>query len=360
MIKQRKKRIVVGMSGGVDSSVTVSLLQKQGYEVIGATMQLLPKEDAKKSACCNLDAVDDAKRVAYKMGIAHYTINSRDTFKTHVIDPFIQTYAAGQTPNPCVECNRFIKFDELWRKADEIGCDMVATGHYSRIIKRKNGIYELREAKDKNKDQSYFLYMLNQEKLKKIKFPLGNFTKDQIRELARDMGLVTANKPDSQEICFVPKSYKHYIEPHLTKSQKQTGPIVNLAGDVLGQHQGLYHYTVGQRKGLNLASPIPLYVLELKAESNTLVVGEKDQLQNNLLELHTFTKVNENEDLIKNTYDVKLRYQMRPIKATVLKTGSGLASLQLQSPVSAIALGQSCVLYQGTRLVGGGIIGKRN
>ena len=184
--------------------------------------------------------------------------------------------------------------------------------------------------------------------------------KDQIRELARDMGLVTANKPDSQEICFVPKSYKHYIEPHLTKSQKQTGPIVNLAGDVLGQHQGLYHYTVGQRKGLNLASPIPLYVLELKAESNTLVVGEKDQLQNNLLELHTFTKVNENEDLIKNTYDVKLRYQMRPIKATVLKTGSGLASLQLQSPVSAIALGQSCVLYQGTRLVGGGIIGKRN
>lgn len=358
MLRKRKPRIIVGMSGGVDSSVTVALLKKRGFEVIGVTLQLLPKEKAQQSACCNLDAIEDAKRVAYKLKIPHYTANSRNIFQERVIQPFINSYAQGLTPNPCVECNRYIKFDELWQKAQEIGGDYMATGHYSRIIKRhKTDTFELLEAKDTHKDQSYFLYMLNQEKLSKIKFPLGYYTKPEIRKMAESMGLLTANKPDSQEICFVSqKSYQDYVAPQLSDSQKKQGNIVTLAGDVIGKHEGLYKYTVGQRKGLKIAWPSPLYVLDIDVIRNQLVVGEKDQLQKKELQLNTFSLVNPNENIINQNFLIKCRYQMKGIKAQVKKYHNNSGVIELDQAFSAIAKGQSCVLYKGKRIVGGGII----
>ena len=358
MLRKRKPRIVVGMSGGVDSSVTVALLKKRGFEVIGVTLQLLPKEKAQQSACCNLDAIEDAKRVAYRLKIPHYTANSRNIFQERVIQPFINSYANGETPNPCVECNRYIKFDELWTKAQEIGGDYMATGHYCRIIKRsKTQTYDLLEAKDTHKDQSYFLYMLNQEKLSKIKFPLGYFTKPEIRKMAEDMGLLTANKPDSQEICFVAqKSYKNYVSPHLNEEQKKSGPIVTLAGDIVGQHEGLYKYTIGQRKGLNIAWPYPLYVLDINVTQNKIVVGEKDQLQKKTLKLNQFSLVNADEHILNNSFTIKCRYQMKAIKAIIRSHTVSEAEIELSEPFSAIANGQSCVVYKGKRIVGGGII----
>lgn len=355
---KRKKRIVVGMSGGVDSSVTVALLKKRGFEVIGVTLQLLPKEDAVQSACCNLDAIEDAKRVAYKLKIPHYTANSREVFQNHVISPFIASYAKGQTPNPCVECNRYIKFDELWKKAQDIGGDYMATGHYSRIVKRhKTNIYELREAKDTLKDQSYFLYMLGQDQLKKLKFPLGHYTKPEIRKIAETLNLINAKKKDSQEICFVAqKSYKDYVKPHLTQADQAAGPIVNLAGDKIGNHQGLYQYTVGQRKGLNISWPEPLYVLDMLPQQNTLVVGEKHMLKKSTLLLNQFSLVNPEENILNQTIQVKLRYQMKPVKGYIQHLSPNQATLQLNTPMAAIAKGQACVLSQGTRIIGGGTI----
>lgn len=349
---------MVGMSGGVDSSVTAALLKKRGYDVIGITMQLLPAEEERKSACCNLGAVDDAKRVAAKLGIPHYTINSRDNFQKHVIDDFIQKYSQGVTPNPCVECNRFIKFDELWRYGRDLDADYVATGHYCKITKSpKTGKYFLKKAADSSKDQSYFLYMLTQEKLQKILFPLSKYTKTEIRQMAESMGLLNAKKPDSQEICFVSqKSYKDYVKSHLPDESKVAGDILNTQGEVIGQHSGIFQFTIGQKKGLNLPFPYPLFVLHIDPLTNRIMVGDRDALQKKTLHLHTVTLVDESELILGKHFEVRTRYQMTPIAAKVLSQEKNKMSLELSSASSMIAPGQSCVLYQKDRIVGGGIL----
>ena len=354
---KKKKTVLVGMSGGVDSSVCAALLKKRGYNVIGITMQLLPDEKVQASTCCNLSAISDAKRVAQKLGIRHYTINSRESFKKNVIDSFIGEYLKGQTPNPCVECNRFIKFDELLKKAPTFDADFVATGHYClRTYSPKTKKYFLKKGKDPKKDQSYFLYMIPQEKLSKIIFPLGGYNKTQIREMANEWGLINANKKESQEICFVPKSYKDYIEQNVDTSKFASGNVVDIDGNKLGEHNGLYNYTVGQRKGLGITSNIPKYVLKIDFKNNHLVVGDADELNTQIINIKTFTKIDTDEELVGKTFSMKLRYQMSDIKITVSKEGNEEATITTEIPQAFVASGQSAVLYDKDRVVGGGVI----
>ena len=345
------------MSGGVDSSVTAALLKKRGYNVIGVTMQLLPTEEVKKSACCNLSAISDAKRVCAKLDIPHYTVNLRDPFKTHVIDNFVNQYIQGMTPNPCVECNRYIKFDELLKKADALGIDLVATGHYcKRTYSAKTKTYRLKAATDDAKDQSYFLYMLDQQRLSRILFPLGGFTKPEVREMAESFGLLNAKKADSQDICFVTKKdYKHFVETHSQDKDRKPGLIVDKSGKVLGNHQGLYRYTIGQRRGLNLGSETPMFVIDMDSKTNTITVGQPEDLRSQLVRVASFGLIDPNESLDR-TFQVKTRYQMRPITCRVNRESENSAILDFLGDTDFISLGQSAVLYDKDRIVGGGII----
>ena len=358
-MKKRKKRVLLGMSGGIDSSVSAALLQKKGYEVIGITMQLVPKETEKQSACCNLDSINDAKRVASHFNIPHYTLNIRDDFKHHVIDYFVNEYLIGHTPNPCVECNRYIKFSALEQKAKELDADFVATGHYCKITQNtKTKRHFLNKAKDPLKDQSYFLYMLSQGQLKRTLFPLGNYLKSEIRDIACELDLINAKKSESQDICFVTKgSYNTFIEKHLNKSQAITsGTIVTTDGKVLGTHNGIHNYTIGQRKGLNISYHCPLYVIKLNAQKNEVIVGTKDELATNTFTIENTSIVN--PDLFCETkhYQIKVRYQMVPFLATCKKLTKEKLSITATSPLKFISPGQSCVIYDNHRVIGGGII----
>ena len=355
---KQKKRVVLGMSGGLDSSVAAALLKRRGYDVIGITMQLLPKESEKLSACCNLNSICDAKRVAQQVGIPHYTINIRDTFKKQVIDYFINDYLLGLTPNPCVECNRSIKFNELQTVATDLQADYIATGHYCQITKstKTNDVF-LKKGKDPTKDQSYFLYMLTQSQLKKTLFPLGGYLKSEIRALAEKLSLFTAKKAESQEICFVTQgNYASFIEKEINK-QLLPGHIISTAGTILGQHKGIHHYTIGQRRGLNLASETPLYVLKINAKNNTIMVGQKDELSTSTIQLKNISLVNPS-NLIGKSFEIKSRYQMTPFQSRIthLDPKARTMTLQSHSPQTCISPGQSCVLYKGSKVIGGGTI----
>ncbi|MSR88868.1 MAG: tRNA 2-thiouridine(34) synthase MnmA [Candidatus Margulisbacteria bacterium] len=353
-----KKRVLVGMSGGVDSSVAAALLKKRGYDVIGITMQLLPTDSEKDSACCNLGSVNDAKRVASALGIPHYSINSRAPFQEKVIDHFVSQYLQGHTPNPCVECNRHIKFEELYAKAKDLDADYIATGHYcKKYYHPATGTYQLRRAKDPIKDQSYFLYMMQSEQLKSVLFPLGGYDKSEIREMARELKLVNADKEDSQEICFVTqKSYKTFIQEQADPEYLKPGDIVGLNGEKLGTHAGIYQYTIGQRRGINISGPDPLYVLKINAADNTVVVGPLEGLRHASLALKHVTLVNPSENVVGKEFGVKMRSQMAMVTGKVISCADGEARVELLSAQSFMPTGQSCVLYQGDRVVGGGVI----
>jgi len=346
------------MSGGVDSSVTAALLKRRGYDVIGITMQLLPKEQEKQSACCNLDAVCDAQRVAGKLKIPHYVINIRDTFKEKVIDYFVDQYVSGFTPNPCVECNRHIKFDELRRVGVEMGAEYIATGHYvRRVFSPKTRQFTLRKAKDMGKDQSYFLYMLSNENLAKTIFPLGDFHKSEVRQMAESMGLINAQKPDSQEICFVTKgTYKQFVEEQLGSAPVLGGLIVDMDGIVLRSHDGIHQFTIGQRKGIGIAAPEPLYVVRINPFNRQVTVGPKGALKSNVIKLHTTSLVNPGESVLGKTFAMKMRYQMVPFEILVREWSGTDAIIECQIPQEFTSPGQSGVIYDRDRVVGGGVI----
>jgi tRNA-specific 2-thiouridylase len=352
------KRVVVAMSGGVDSSLATALLKEADYEVIGVTMQIWPREASeseKFGGCCGVEAVDAAKQVAYKLGIPHYVMDLRDIFAQKVIADFCQEYSLGRTPNPCIRCNQYVKFEALLQRAKELDADLLATGHYARIHQSTNG-YRLLKAADPNKDQSYFLYTLGQRELQHLLFPVGNLHKLEVRKLATKLGLPTANRPDSQDVCFIPDNdYRPFIAKHVPL---EPGDIVESKGRILGKHRGLAQYTVGQRHGLGLASNQPRYVLKLDTATNRLVVGTKGQLLSNRLLASQLSWVSGKVPQEANNITAKIRYKS-PEAATKLYPRNGTVEVHFYQPQWAIAPGQAVVFYQGEVVLGGGVIEDR-
>ncbi len=349
---------MIGMSGGVDSSVAAFLLQKESLEVIGATMKLYNNEDidfVSEKTCCSLDDVLDAKSVCARLGIRHYTLNMTDDFKKEVIERFISAYQNGFTPNPCIDCNRYMKFSKMLHKAQELDIDYVATGHYARIEKQGDR-YILKKAVDLSKDQSYVLYSLTQEQLKVTKFPLGNYTKQQVREIAEENGFVNARKHESQDICFVPDGdYSKFIEYYTGKTYP-CGDFVDMNGKRLGEHKGIIRYTIGQRRGLGLALPASMYVVEKDVDNNKVILGFNDDLFKKEVNVKniSFTAcdgLDKPERLC-----AKIRYNQKEQPATVMQTDENHFTIVFDEPQRAITKGQAAVLYDGDTVVGGGTI----
>lgn len=352
------KKVMIGMSGGVDSSVAAFLLQKESLEVIGATMKLYNNEDidfVSEKTCCSLDDVLDAKSVCARLGIRHYTLNMTEDFKKEVIERFISAYQNGFTPNPCIDCNRYMKFSKMLHKAQELDIDYVATGHYARIEKQGDR-YILKKAVDLSKDQSYVLYSLTQEQLKVTKFPLGNYTKQQVREIAEENGFVNARKHESQDICFVPDGdYSKFIEYYTGKTYP-CGDFVDMNGKRLGEHKGIIRYTIGQRRGLGLALPASMYVVEKDVDNNKVILGFNDDLFKKEVNVKniSFTAcegLNKPERLC-----AKIRYNQKEQPATVTQTDENHFTIVFDEPQRAITKGQAAVLYDGDTVVGGGTI----
>ena len=347
-----QKRVAVAMSGGVDSSLAAALLKEADYEVIGVTMQIWPPDKQAFGGCCGIDAVEDAKKVAYKLGIPHYVMNFRDIFAQKVIADFCQEYSQGRTPNPCIRCNQYVKFDSLLTRTGELDADFIATGHYARIAQSANG-YRLLKATDLAKDQSYFLYTLGQRELQHLLLPIGNLLKTEVRRLAAEQGLPASSRPDSQDICFIPDNdYRSFIARHIPL---KSGDIVDTEGRVLGRHDGLARYTVGQRQGLGLTSNKRLYVLKLDTASNRLVVGPQDQLLSNTLFASKLSWVSGEAPKEPISITAKIRYRSPDVVAK-LHLRDGLAEVNFHQPQRAITPGQAIVFYQGDAVLGGGII----
>ncbi len=353
-VKRPIKRIVAAMSGGVDSSVTAALLQREGYEVIGVTLQLYSGQADRKGACCAGKDIYDARRVADKLGIAHYVLDYEERFRAAVIDDFAAGYAQGETPIPCVRCNERIKFGDLMASARDLGADALATGHYVQRIEGADGA-ELHAGVDPARDQSYFLFATTREQLEYLRFPLGGMSKPKVREIAAELGLVNAKKPDSQDICFVTGGYADVVK-RLQPEAIRPGEIVDTAGRVVGHHDGVINFTIGQRKGLGLSgNEAPLFVLALDAEHARVVVGPREALQSRRIVLKDVNWLAD-PDLARDCV-VKVRSMRAPVAARVTPTSTG-AEVELVEPEEAVAPGQACVFYQGTRVLGGGWIAK--
>jgi tRNA-specific 2-thiouridylase len=357
-----KEKVVVGMSGGVDSSVAAYLLKEQGYEVIGVTMQIWQEQDAfERSAeggCCGLSAVDDARRVAEVLKIPYYVMNFREDFQKAVIDYFVSEYERGNTPNPCNACNRYVKWESLLHRAVEIGADYIATGHYARIEKLKNGRYTIRNSVTAAKDQTYALYELTQEQLKRTLMPVGEYTKDQTREIARQAGLPVAFKSDSQDICFVPDhDYAGFIERE-TGRAAVPGNFVDEQGNVLGTHKGIIHYTVGQRKGLGISAATPLFVKELRPEANEVVLCRSEALFSDTCYVRdvNYMGVASLPENGKTEAIGKIRYSHKGSPCTIEPLADGRLKCTFSEPQRAMTPGQAAVFYEGDHILCGGTI----
>ena len=393
------EKVVVGMSGGVDSSVAAYLLKQQGYDVIGITMQIWQDEDVcsveENGGCCGLSAVEDARRVAAVLDIPYYVMNFKNEFRTNVIDYFVSEYLQARTPNPCIACNRYVKWEALLRRSLDIGATYIATGHYASIAKLPNGRYAIKKSVTQAKDQTYALYNLTQYQLAHTLMPVGEYSKDEIRTIAAEIALPVANKPDSQEICFVPdndyagfitkyleedyldksnsgdnkyKDSKHIAVERLADSNTEMeeengkyngltpGNYVNTAGEIIGRHEGLIHYTIGQRKGLGIAMGQPVFVVELRPETNEVVIGNGSEVFSEHLYANrlNFMAIENLEGEME--VDAKIRYSHKGAKCTIRKTGEDEVLCIFEEPQRAITPGQAVVFYQGDYVVGGGTI----
>ena len=367
-MNRNRKRVLLGMSGGVDSSVAGYLLREQGYDVIGVTMKVWPQDCISRAEdkCCGPQAVADARAVAHSLGIPHYVVDEADQFERTVIDYFTSEYQAGRTPNPCVMCNEKLKFGNLWGKAEALGCDYIATGHYA-IIEHHRDRALLRKGVDPRKDQSYFLFSLRQPQLRRALTPLGTMRKPEIRKIARSLGLKVADKIDSQEICFVPgNDYKAFLRSHLGENEFHRGEIYDVEGNFVGEHDGIELFTIGQRKGLPGGSAKPRYVVDLDAQTNRVIVGDVEDLVCDEFEIDRTNWIarelpdedvdSSRRSLAKADATVKIRYSHPGTPATVTSLENHRARIRLHEPQRAITPGQAAVIYDGDVVIGGGWI----
>ena len=370
----KKRRVLLGMSGGVDSSVAGYLLRERGWHVVGVTMKVWPQDCISRAEdkCCGPQAVADARGVAHALGFPHYVVDEADQFEQTVINYFASEYQAGRTPNPCVMCNEKLKFGSLWQKAEALGCDYIATGHYA-IIEHRDDRAVLRKGVDPRKDQSYFLFSLRQEQLQRALTPLGTMSKPEIREIARSLGLKVADKIDSQEICFVPgNDYKTFLRSHLGENEFHRGEIYDVDGNFLGEHEGIELFTIGQRKGLPGGSPRPRYVVDLDAETNRVIVGDVEDLITEEFEVDRVNWIANVEAAVPSRRAtaregtrpytseieavVKIRYSHPGTPATLTLFNGGRARVRLHEPQKAVTPGQAAVFYQNDVVLGGGWI----
>lgn len=351
-------KALIAMSGGVDSSVAAFLTQKQGYECVGCTMKLYNNEDAgisRSHTCCSLEDVEDARSVAYRLGMNYFVFNFSDDFKEKIMQKFADSYARGITPNPCIDCNKYMKFDKLFERAEIMGCKYIVTGHYARIG-YEDGKYVLKKAADDTKDQSYVLYSMTQDQLSKTLFPLGDLPKSEVRHIAEENGFLNFNKPDSQDICFVPDgNYAGFVEKFAGCKFSQ-GNFTDIYGNVIGTHKGIIHYTIGQRKGLGISAGRPLYVTRINADSNEVTLGGNEDLYSREVHVSEFNWISGEAPDKPVKCRAKIRYRQTEQPATAYPLENGDVFIVFDEPQRAVTKGQAAVLYYGDVVAGGGVI----
>lgn len=354
-----KKKVVLGMSGGVDSSVAAYVLKKQGYEVIGVTLTQIPHDDIYEEAeggCCSISSVFDAKKVAHDLEIPHYVMNFRGLFERKVIDYFVDEYLQGHTPNPCVACNKFIRFSEFLEKAKGLGADYIATGHYAVVEKdQETGRYLMKKSADNNKDQTYFLHQMTQEQLSHTIFPLGGYTKDKVREIAEKIGLEIHDKPDSEEICFIPDNDHGAFIKRRQPDKVKKGNFVDDKGNILGEHKGIVYYTIGQRKGLGIALGKRVFVKNIDPEKNEVVLGDETELYKSKLYAEDINLIAYDKLPAELEVRAKIRFSKNEAVAILNPYNEGVM-VEFKEPQRAITKGQAVVFYDNNLVVGGGII----